>query len=198
MSLLVGIPVKPFTVAKARLGAVLDSGSRRRLGKAIAARTARCAAETGADVRIVTGDDGVAAWADRLGFQVLEEPAGGGLDGAAGAVAAAAADAWAVVHADLPLLSSRELTMALATPGPALAPAHDGGTNLIKSSGPFGFSYGPGSFRRHRAALPSAMVVVSPGLALDLDTARDLEVARRLDAGRWLAALLDDEAAMAT
>lgn len=198
MTLLVGIPVKPFTVAKARLSPVLDAPTRRRLGMAIAARTARCAAETGADVRIVTGDDGVAAWAERLGFGVLDEPPGGGLDGAAGAVAAARPDAWAVLHADLPLLSVREFEMALANAGPVIAPAHDGGTSLVKASGSFRFAYGPGSFQRHLAALPSATVVVAPGFALDLDTARDLDVARRVEAGRWLEDLLADEMAVTT
>ena len=163
---------------------------------AVAARTARCAAETGADVRIVTGDRTVAAWAGRLGFGVLAEPPGGGLDGAAGAVAAAAPDGWAVLHADLPLLSLRELEMALTTPGPVLAPAHDGGTSLVTASGSFRFAYGPGSFQRHLAALPSARVIVTPGLALDLDTARDLAVARSLESGKWLEKVLDDAMAV--
>lgn len=197
MSLLVGIPVKPFTVAKARLGSVLDAGSRRRLGRAIAARTATCAAETGAEVCIVTGDDGVAAWAHRLGFSVLAEPTGAGLDGAAGAVALAAPDDWAVLHADLPLLTSQELTSALGHAGPVIAPSHDGGTSLVKASGSFPFAYGPASFRRHRAARPTATVVTTPGLALDLDTARDLTVARRLAAGRWLEELLGDDRVVA-
>lgn len=198
MNLLVGIPVKPFTVAKARLGPVLDAGARRELGKAIAARTAQCAAETGAQVCIVTGDEGVAAWAHRLGFAVLIEPPGEGLDGAARAVAAAAPHDWAVLHADLPLLTRHELAMAFGCAGPVLGPSHDGGTNLVRSSGPFPFAYGPGSFRRHRAAAPLATIVTTPGLALDLDTPRDLSVARSLGAGRWLKELLGDDMAMAT
>ena len=183
MRLLVGIPVKPFTVAKARLAPVLDAATRSRLGRSVAARTAATAAATGADVCIVTGDPGVAEWARSLGYDTLSEPPGGGLDGAAGRVARAARGDWAVLHADLPLVTIAELTRALSTDGPVVAPTHDGGTSLVKGAGPFRFSYGPGSFRRHLASLAGATVVSTPGLALDLDTARDLAVVRRLDPG---------------
>jgi 2-phospho-L-lactate guanylyltransferase len=180
VTLLVGIPVKPFTVAKARLSSTLDAATRSRLGRSIAARTAAVATATGADVRIVTGDHAVAAWADDLGYATLAERPGGGLDGAADAVVTATADDWAVLHADLPLVTIAELHRAFASDRPVVAPTHDGGTSLIKGAGPFRFSYGPGSFRRHLGAMPGAEVVSTPGLALDLDTARDLAVMRRL------------------
>lgn len=190
MTTLVGIPVKPFTVAKRRLESVAGPTLRRRLGQAIALRTARIAAQTGADVRFVTGDPGVHRWAASNGFSSLPEDPGG-LNGAADAVVAAASGPWVVLHADVPLLSQEDLAGVLAIDGPVIAPAHDGGTNLIKASGRFAFSYGPGSFTTHLARLPHARVISTPGLAFDLDTPRDLAVARRLTRGAWLSALLD-------
>jgi 2-phospho-L-lactate/phosphoenolpyruvate guanylyltransferase len=93
-----------------------------------------------------------------------------------------------VLHADLPLLAARDLTESWrASVGrTVIAPAHDGGTSLLAGTGPFPFSYGPGSFHRHLRAAPGAAVVVRPGLALDLDTVGDLRVALGLGAGAWL------------
>lgn len=186
MSLLIGIPVKPFTIAKKRLSSVLDAESRGRLGKAIAAHTVEVAAVTGADIVVVTGDDAVRAWATAHGFSLLDEPPGGGLDGAAAAVAAATHDEWLVLHADLPLLTAPTIATLVGLDGPAIAPSRDGGTNAIKGYGDFRFAYGPGSFHRHLRAMPEATVVTTPELAIDLDTPRDLAVARRTVP--WLAA----------
>jgi hypothetical protein len=51
-----------------------------------------------------------------------------------------------------------------------------------------GFSYGPGSYARHLAALGTrpTVVMVTPGLAIELDTIGDLEAAARLAGGAWL------------
>lgn len=186
MSILVGIPVKPFTVAKRRLSTMLDGDRRRRLGQAIALRTADIARSLDLDVRIVTGDVTVTDWAAAHGLATIAEEPGGGLDGAARKVAAATDDEWIVLHADIPLVEPRDLAAVLRTPGEVLVPAHDGGTNVIKGFGSFPFSYGPASFHRHLARRPMARVVSTAGLALDLDTPRDLETARRLAAGAWL------------
>ena len=186
MTILVGIPVKPFTVAKRRLSGSLDVTQRRRLGRAIAERTARLVAATGADVRIVTSSDSVSRWATGLGIGVLAEEHGGGLNGAARCIAAAADDEWAVVHADVALATLDELSTALGTTGTVIVPAHDGGTNVIKGRGRFPFSYGPGSFHRHLAFRPEATVLASPDLSFDLDTPHDLAVAVRLGLGAWL------------
>jgi 2-phospho-L-lactate guanylyltransferase len=188
-SLLAGVPIKPFGIAKARLAPTLDARSRSRLGRAIAAHTLRTVAASGATPVVVTGDAGVARWAQRHGWPVIDEPEGGGLDGAAQAVVAAAGDErWAVVHADLPLVTAADLAAAWQTSAGqvAIAPAHDGGTSLVAGSGPFRFSYGPGSFHRHFRNAPGAAVLVRPGLALDLDTVADLDVALALPAGAWL------------
>lgn len=184
---LVGIPIKPFGVAKARLAPVLDRTQRSRVGKAVAAHTAAMVARTGAIPAIVTGDDGVARWASGQGWAVIAEPAGGGLNEAAAAIVGAAnGRRWAVLHADVPTLTPADLYHAWSAGGTVLAPSHDGGTTLVVATGSFPFRYGPLSFHRHLATVPTATVVTRPGLALDLDTPEDLAVTLRLPAGAWL------------
>jgi len=90
---------------------------------------------------------------------------------------------WAVIHADLPLVTVEDLAafFGAMAGGAAIAPSHDGGTNVIGAGlAEFRFQYGPGSFHRHLAAVPGARVVCRPNLALDLDTPRDLERAQLL------------------
>lgn len=187
MSVLIAIPVKPFGVAKNRLQPALDAAQRSRLGKLIAARTAMQAQATGARVAVVTGDDGVAGWARGHGVEIVRESSeyAPGLNGAAAAAVDAAErdeSDWLILHADLPLVSRADLEAAMSRHRPGrfvLAPSYDGGTGLIMGSGAFPFSYGPGSFHRHlRATDGNADVVIRSGLALDLDTPRDLEAAR--------------------
>ena len=66
----------------------------------------------------------------------------------------------------------------------AVVPSHDGvGTNVLAWRDPASFapSFGPASASRH-LAVPGAVRVDEPGLALDVDTAGDLRlVAGRLD-----------------
>ena len=198
-AVLIAIPVKPFGVAKQRLAPVLDPEQRRRLGRAVAAHVITTALATGCTVAVVTGDEGVAAWAERLGASSIAEPSTGGLNHAAAAAVAAAhrrALAWMILHADLPTLTPADLLDALAaTPdnGVLLAPSHDGGTSLIAADlATFPFAYGRASFRRHlgAAAQLAHRVLVRPGLAIDLDGPEDLATAVRLPAGRWLEPLM--------
>lgn len=201
-SVLIAIPVKPFGVAKQRLSPVLDPRQRRRLGKAVAARVIATALGTGCPVAVVTGNDGVADWARRLGASTIAEPPGEGLNGAAaGAVQAARRQGlgWMILHADLPALRPADLSAALvATPrrGVLLAPSHNGGTSLIAANlDSFPFSYGRASFRRHLAASLEAdhRILVRAGLAIDLDGPEDLAISARLPAGRWLGVHLPTE-----
>lgn len=182
--MLIGVPVKPFGVAKARLSPVLDGPGRSRLGISIAARTLGIASKVGLGA-VITGDGGVGEWATDLGHAVIWELPGG-LDGAARAlVAAAGSDPWLLVHADLPRLSEEDLQAAilsLTVDGAVISPSSDGGTSLIGSSGETSFSFGPGSFQRHLAGIPHARVLVRPGLALDLDTPADYHAWRRSSA----------------
>ncbi len=194
---IVGVPIKPFGVAKQRLASVLDAKQRSTLGRTVAARTTSMIALSGARPIVVTSDDGVARWAKSLHLDVLPEQlaAPPGLDRAAHSVAGAARnEAWAVVHADLPLATEADFEAAWAAldsrPG-VVAPAHDCGTNLIAASGSLDFSYGAGSFIRHLRRLSGAAVVTRPGLAHDLDTPHDLAVMRSLRSGRWLRSVLE-------
>jgi 2-phospho-L-lactate guanylyltransferase (CobY/MobA/RfbA family) len=80
--------------------------------------------------------------------------------------------------------------------GSAIVPSYDGGTNVIGGhADDFPFSFGPGSFQRHLAKAPSAVVVTLPRLVLDLDTPRDLALARRGSAGHWLEDVLGPKSA---
>lgn len=194
---LIGIPVKPFGVAKQRLHPRMNAHERSALGKAIGARTVQAAAATGCEVLVVTGDAGVAAWAARLGVGRIDEgPPGAGLNGAAGALrdhALARDRPWLVLHADLPTVRPTdiaEVVAALGTAETAISPSHDGGTSALASSRNLGFSYGPGSFHRHLRAAPEATVVVRPGLAFDLDTVADFDAIAAGPDGAWLAAAM--------
>ncbi len=193
-AILAAIPIKPFGVAKARLADRLDRRARSRLGKAIAARTAEAATDAGALVAIVTGDPGVARWARAHGYLTIDEATSAheGLDGAAEAAIGEAVRrqrCWAVIHADLPLVTPAALStvFSLAERDTVIVPSHDGGTNVIAGRGTaVSFSYGEASFHRHLALHPRARIVTSPELGLDLDTGLDLTRAAGLPAGNWL------------
>lgn len=193
-TILAAIPIKPFGVAKRRLANRLDASARSRVGKAIARRTAEAATDAGALVAVVTADPGVAGWARSLGYLTIDETgsAGSGLDRAAETAVNEASRMqrpWAVVHADLPLVTPAALSsvFAAARHGTVLVPSYDGGTNVVAGTGSaFVFSYGKASFHRHFAATPDATVVSNRQLALDLDTGDDLSRALSLDEGTWL------------
>ncbi len=197
-AILAAIPIKPFGVAKRRLADRLDAAARSRLGRSIAARTAAAATDAGALVAVVTGDTGVAAWARSLGYLTLDERLshGEGLDGAAESVVLEATRRrrrWAVIHADLPLITPASLRpiFRLAKTDTVLVPSYNGGTNVIAGNGAgFHFSYGQASFHRHLAANPQSRVQIHPHLALDLDTKADLNRALDSPAGSWLRALI--------
>ena len=179
---LAALPLKPFAAAKGRLDGLLGPEARSSLARATAERVAAACREASAHTAVVTGDPGVARWAERLGLEVIAELAGGGLNGAAAAAAAEAGRrglAWCIVHADLPLLTPAGVAAVAGAAGPgraALAPSRDGGTNLFAAASPLEFAYGPGSFTRHLAAAGhlQVRVVVTVGTSLDLDTPEDL------------------------
>ena len=196
VSPIVGVPVKPFGVAKQRLHPRVGPGARSILGREIAARTAAAAAAAGAAVVIVTGDAGVRRWASGLGHEVVDESPRSGLDAAAAALvehARSRARPWVVLHADLPLITRRDvgaLLDGLASGRAVIAPSRDGGSSAVGGREPIRFAYGPGSFHRHHRQLPAAAVVVRPGLAWDLDTVSDLDLMLRLPGAAWLRELL--------
>jgi 2-phospho-L-lactate guanylyltransferase len=195
-AVLAALPIKPFGVAKRRLADRLDGATRSRVGRSIAARTATAARDAGALVAVVTGDAGVAAWARANGFLTIPEFKDSGLNGAAEAIVAEAARRqcpWAVIHADLPLITPAALApvLELAADRTVLVPSHDGGTNVIAGyAAEFRFAYGRASFHRHQAAYPKSAVVSDSRLALDLDTSEDLTRVLAHPLGAWLAPLL--------
>jgi 2-phospho-L-lactate/phosphoenolpyruvate guanylyltransferase len=190
VTILAGIPLRGFDTAKGRLAGSLSPEARRRLAELTARRVVEASLDAGLDALIVTSAAEVRAWAAAGGYRCVDDPPGGNLDGAAATIAASGSP-WCVIHADLPLITAADLAPAAArlTEGRAvLAPSRDGGTNLIGASEPMRFSYGPGSFARHLAATAAMrpLVIISPGLAVEIDTYADLVGAARLPGGSWL------------
>ncbi len=133
-------------------------------------------------VAVVCDDTDVASWARTRGALVVWEP-GRGLNGAVEAgidhLVANGVRQVTVAHADLPRAS--HLALVGEAPGITLVPDRYGnGTNVIALPGAAGFhfSYGPGSFARHRAeaeriGLP-CRVLDLPDLAWDIDEPADV------------------------
>jgi 2-phospho-L-lactate guanylyltransferase len=166
------IPIRDFE-GMTRLASVLQPHQRRDLSRSLADVAVSTATAASMNPRVLTSDPAVTAWAAQCGVHVLID-AGGGLSAAvASGIAELTEGEWMVMHGDLPLVTATALTQladAASRHRFALAPSLDGGTNVIAGSGPFPFSYGPGSFHRHLASVPSAAVVSSPALSVEIDT----------------------------
>ena len=175
------VPVKAFSDAKVRLAGALPAGRRAELARRMAAKVLAAAAPL--PVAVVCDDEEVAAWACGHGAEVIKEP-GLGLNRAVAAGVEHLADRGieqvVVAHADLPLAT--DLTWLPRFPGVTLVPdRRDDGTNVlcVPTGAGFCFSYGPGSFDRHRAeaarvGLP-VRLVRAPLLAWDVDLPADLD-----------------------
>lgn len=193
----IAIPVKPFGVAKRRLSSALSPSSRTALGRALADHAVRAVSACHAIPLVLSADGDVTQWARSNGTDVLLDE-GSSLDRAASLAVRWALDRdlpWAVLHADLPLLTAtalRPVVSAMLDGRSVIGPSSDGGTSLLGSRAPFRFSYGPGSFRRHLASLArlEPMIVTSTALALDLDEPVDLQAAMSHPDGRWLAQIV--------
>jgi 2-phospho-L-lactate guanylyltransferase len=174
------IPVKAFDQAKRRLHLAMSDPQRSELARAMADRVVSAAHPL--PVAVVCDDTDVADWARRRGALVVWEP-GRGLNGAVEAgidhLVANGVTQVTVAHADLPRAS--DLALVGDAPGITLVPDRYGnGTNVIALPGDAGFqfSYGPGSFARHRAeaerlGLP-LRVLDRPDLAWDIDEPSDV------------------------
>lgn len=182
------VPVKAFGAAKVRLSGALNSAERESLARELAARVV--AAATPLPVAVVCDDDAVRDWAVGAGATVIWRP-GRGLNGAVtdGVAALGAADVARVIvaHGDLPL--AHDLAWVAGFSGVTLVPdRHDDGTNVacVPTGIGFGFSYGPGSFRRHaaegRRLRLGVRVVRHPGLGWDVDLPDDLRYPLSLSA----------------
>lgn len=193
------VPVKSFAQAKRRLTAVLGDAERRTLVRSMAETVLRAAFPL--PVAVVCDDPEVARWARGHGALVLWEP-GRGLNGAVQSgvaqLAAMAVQRVVVAHADLPLArglagllpddGSRGSAEGANTAGSigaavvTLVPdRREDGTNVIElpTDAGFRFSYGPGSFSRHREECArlglEVRVLREPTLAYDVDWPSDLE-----------------------
>jgi 2-phospho-L-lactate/phosphoenolpyruvate guanylyltransferase len=189
------IPIRSYETGKARLASVLGVEERQALGAQMAEHTVAAAEGAGMLPAVVTGDDGVATWAAARGLPVVLET-GRGLDAAArqGVEWARAVGLdWVVLHSDLPLIRAADLAPLIepiAGGQAVIAPSSDGGTSALSSPHPLKFSYGPGSFHRHLAAMGDSRVVAVTGLLQDLDSPADLQSALSHAEGTWLSAVV--------
>jgi 2-phospho-L-lactate guanylyltransferase len=182
MSAAVLVPIKAFADAKVRLSTALSGPDRDALARRLASRVLSAAAPL--PVYVVCDDGDVAAFATAHGAEVLWTP-GLGLNGAVqdgvARLAAAGVGRVVVAHADLPRVRGLA-ELAEGTEDVVLAPDRkDDGTNVLALPAVVGFrfSYGPGSFARHRAEADrlglTARVVRDDRFAWDVDVPADLD-----------------------
>lgn len=151
-------------------------------------------ADSGLIPVLVTADVEVATWAASQAIPSIPDP-GQGLDAAAEAGVewvGHSGSRWVVLHSDLPLLTSTELSAFWeeADGGDAIAPSSDGGTSAITSVSPISFSFGPSSFSRHLSRLRSPAVVAKTGFLHDVDSPADLSSVRAHPRGQWMGQVL--------
>ncbi len=174
------VPVKSFSEAKHRLHEALSHVERRALARATADRVLDAARPL--PVAVVCDDTEVAGWARSRGALVVWEP-GRGLNGAVEAgverLHSTGVVQVTVAHSDLP--KAVDLPLVGDHEGITLVPDRYGnGTNVIALPADCGFqfSYGPGSFARHRAEAERigfpACVLHRPDLAWDIDEPADV------------------------
>lgn len=179
------VPVKAFRLAKIRLAEVLDDDTREKLARELAEIVV--AAAHGTPVYVVCDDGQVADWAPTRGAKVLYAP-GLGLSAAVEAgVAHLAAQGFSlavVAHADLPFVT--DLSEFGSIKDVTLAPdSRRDGTNVaaVPTGAGFHFSYGPGSFQRHRREAERlglrCTIIEDSRLSSDIDLPEDLPLLAR-------------------
>lgn len=176
------VPVKSFRTAKLRLSPVLSGSERAGLARRLASGV--LAAAGALPRNVVCDDTEVAEWAAAAGARVIWTP-GLGLSGAVQAgvavLASEGVEVVVVAHADLACPAGLD---SIGSEGcVSLVPdlRHDG-TNVaaMPAGAGFSFSYGPGSFERHRAEAArlglSCLIVRDRRLAADVDLPEDLQL----------------------
>lgn len=183
------IPLRAFGSSKRRLAGVLDDRTRECLSRSMAQGVVGAA--QGYATAIACDDDEVAAWAARVGADVIRTD-GYDLNGSAElALADSSTGGWgrmAVVHADLPLVTTFEEILG----GDGQCPAADEivivpdrrmtGTNLlvVPCGADFRFAYGPGSFDLHRREASrtglAVRVITNAAFSWDVDEPEDLVI----------------------
>jgi 2-phospho-L-lactate guanylyltransferase len=169
------VPVKSFRSAKLRLAPVLSAPERAELARRLAAGV--LAAAGALPCSVVCDDEEVAEWAGSHGARVIWTP-GLGLSGAVqSGVATLASEGMTLVvvaHGDLP--NARALDTLGEPDRVTLVPdLREDGTNVavVPAAAGYQFSYGPGSFERHRAE--------AARLGLACDVVRDVRLAADVD-----------------
>lgn len=165
------IPIRSFS-GMTRLDSVLTSDQRRSLSINLAARAVAAATEAGLNTTVLTIDTAVAEWASGRCAVVSDDGVGLSI-AVTNAVKQHAKPDWLVLHADLPCIDGEHLKTFSDTAdecGAAIAASVDGGTNVIAGTGPFDFTYGPGSFHTNLAAMPHARISTSWAVSLEIDT----------------------------
>lgn len=185
MRTLITVPMKAPSASKTRLAASLDDKARARFARLLYHRTLRflapIAAQTGADLAVVTGSESAADIARGQGVAVIREGPASGLS-----AALAQAATWAlakgygrlcVIPADLAAPLDRDVLRLLESPAPVtICPAVDMGTNALLVTPPdaLRFCFGPRSALRHReqAEARGLHPVMMPleSLSFDVDT----------------------------
>ncbi len=194
------IPLKPPTEAKARLAGLLSPEERAELARVTFRSVADALFGASVPCAVLTPNarDAAGLTAGR-GTIIKEQPSVHGLSAqievALDGGAFEDGDAVLILHADLPLVTTRALRRLLAEArgqlaGVTMVQSADGGTNamVLPLPRPFALHYGRNSFALHTEAARAAGLSVhthrSPELALDLDTAADLRALLSTTRGR--------------
>jgi 2-phospho-L-lactate guanylyltransferase len=187
MAVQILIPLKPLAIAKQRLSPELAPDERRRLMISMLEHVCRqaVAARVG-PVALATSEPAAPLLAERLGVDVLSDAGLPWNEGLRHALRRAPAGLRGVLYlaGDLPLASAREiaeLVRGKPDPGAVIGRSHDGGTNALAlwPADAFTPAFGTAASARlhqqlaEQAGLP-AEVVDLPGIALDVDTPRDV------------------------
>lgn len=184
------VPVKPFALAKRRLGAVLADAERADLARIMLHDLLTVLAQSRrvSGVLLVSREPGVVAFAERFGAAQLQEAVPGlsnAVDQGAAHLAARGETAMLMIPSDVPLATTAEIDALIAehfgAPCVSIVSDLEGvGTNAIAVSPPdlMPFRFGKQSYFVHRAAAEALGARVRTprvsGLALDIDTPEDL------------------------
>lgn len=195
------IPSQAPERGKTRLAAILGPAERRAFSRACLRHVVRLARHAGGARRtvVVSPSGEVLGLARRLGVRALMEERRG-LNAAVRRAAEFAkrkgAAGIVVLHADLPQLSMKDIACVMGAiarhRGVVLAPDRNlTGTNSVglRPVREFRFSFGPGSFDKHRSQARQLRarirIVIRPGLAADVDTPKDYLALRGQTISAW-------------
>jgi 2-phospho-L-lactate guanylyltransferase len=190
------IPAKPLHQAKTRLSPALSSNQRVHLSRSLLRRTIRLARQVG-EVVVISRDRAVRQLAKQAGAWALveaEQELNAAIRQAAQWVMARGGQAVLILPADLPLLTSTNLTdivsLGQQEPAVVIAPCRrQQGTNalLLRPPGLIPFAFGENSFEKHQQAARliglEPIIYHSPTIAFDIDLPEDLA---ELSEGRFV------------